>query len=183
MSGKTINTNLELRVKGWKAALRSKATPPWLRDSLRKNIRRIEARLRRRRKEGWPEFPFSHWTMKPSLKNIACHLHTQSQRRHSSGFTGEATPMEKQIIEHLCSLQQQVAVHTDVVQALLRIVDDRRPAQRVRSASRWVREKAKKYWHKIEESTLYKILTLVGAIMTLRLITKFVIWFSHFLRR
>jgi hypothetical protein len=49
MSGKTINTNLALRLKGWRAALRSKKTPPWLRDSIRRNIRGIEARLRRRK--------------------------------------------------------------------------------------------------------------------------------------
>lgn len=41
MSGKNIATNLELRIKGWRAALRSRNTPDWLRPVLRANIRRV----------------------------------------------------------------------------------------------------------------------------------------------
>jgi hypothetical protein len=46
--GKTISTNLELRLAGWKKALRSKKLPPWLKPSLRMNIKRLEQQLSRK---------------------------------------------------------------------------------------------------------------------------------------
>lgn len=47
--GKNISSNLELRVRGWKAACRSDKVPAWLKPGLRKAIRRAEQRLRRRK--------------------------------------------------------------------------------------------------------------------------------------
>lgn len=41
-----IYQNRELRLKGWRAALRSKKTPEWLRSSIRKNIQRLQASLK-----------------------------------------------------------------------------------------------------------------------------------------
>ena len=37
-----------LRLKGWRAALRSPRTPKWLRPRIRENIRRLQERLRLR---------------------------------------------------------------------------------------------------------------------------------------
>jgi hypothetical protein len=47
MAGKTIGTNLHLRLKGWEAAARSKKTPEVLRKAIRRNIRELRERLRR----------------------------------------------------------------------------------------------------------------------------------------
>lgn len=46
MPGKTIGTNLRLRLKGWEAAARSSKTPAVLRKAIRRNIRELRARLR-----------------------------------------------------------------------------------------------------------------------------------------
>jgi len=46
MAGKTIKTNLALRLKGWRAAVRSPKTPPELKPGLRRLIRQASARLR-----------------------------------------------------------------------------------------------------------------------------------------
>lgn len=48
MAGRTIKTNLALRVKGWRAAVKSRKTPAELKPGLRKLIRQAMARLRRR---------------------------------------------------------------------------------------------------------------------------------------
>jgi len=42
-----IYQNPHLRLKGWRAALRSNKTPKWLRPRIRENIRRLQARLNR----------------------------------------------------------------------------------------------------------------------------------------
>jgi len=47
MAGKNISSNLALRIKGWRAAVRSENTPPWLKDGLRKAIRKAESRMKR----------------------------------------------------------------------------------------------------------------------------------------
>jgi hypothetical protein len=47
MAGKTIGTNLRLRLRGWEAAVRSKKTPEELRKAIRRNIKELRARLRR----------------------------------------------------------------------------------------------------------------------------------------
>jgi hypothetical protein len=49
MAGKTISTNLRLRLKGWKKAAQSRKTPEVLRKAIRRNIRELRARLRRGR--------------------------------------------------------------------------------------------------------------------------------------
>jgi hypothetical protein len=142
------------------------------------------------KKEGWPQFPFSHWEVgkwnMQSLRYIATHLHDKSEsfsRVALSGFTGEPNPMERQIIDHVGSLGQQIAVLTDVVQALLQIIDDQRPSRKAARLLRWTREGAKNFWHKVEESTLYKILAVVGALITLWFIIRHATQFFHHLRK
>jgi len=46
MAGRTIKTNLALRVKGWRAAVKSPRTPSELKPGLRRLIREASARLR-----------------------------------------------------------------------------------------------------------------------------------------
>jgi hypothetical protein len=48
MAGRTIKTNLALRIKGWRAAVKSPRTPSELKPGLRRLIRETSARLRRR---------------------------------------------------------------------------------------------------------------------------------------
>lgn len=142
------------------------------------------------KKEGWPDFPFSHWQAKKwnmsSLRAIASHLEektTPRRQRSSSGYRGEATDMEKQIFQHIEDLEQQVFELEDAVQALLQIIDDNRPSQRAKRSLRWTREKTSKYWHKLEENTLYKILAAVGVVATLWLVINFVIRHLHTWRK
>jgi hypothetical protein len=47
MAGRTIKTNLALRVKGWRAAVKSPRTPSELKPGLRRLIREASRRLRR----------------------------------------------------------------------------------------------------------------------------------------
>jgi hypothetical protein len=47
MAGKTIQTNLELRIEGWKAAVRSPRTPIDLKRGLRKLIRERSRQLKK----------------------------------------------------------------------------------------------------------------------------------------
>jgi hypothetical protein len=49
MAGRTIKTNLALRVKGWRAAVRSPRTPSELKPGLRQLIREASARLRQKK--------------------------------------------------------------------------------------------------------------------------------------
>ena len=43
-----IYQNPRLRLKGWRAALRSVRTPKWLRPRIRENIRRLQSKLSKR---------------------------------------------------------------------------------------------------------------------------------------
>jgi len=45
-----IDNSLELRLKGWRRALKSPRTPKWLKPSIAANIRRVEQKLRARRR-------------------------------------------------------------------------------------------------------------------------------------
>ncbi len=46
MAKDNIKTNPRLRLAGWRKAVKSRNTPPWLKKSMRKNIRDLEKRLR-----------------------------------------------------------------------------------------------------------------------------------------
>ncbi len=137
------------------------------------------------KKEGWPEFPF-FWLKKPnmsSLQNLASHVHEKAETYRRSGFRGETSEMEKQIIEHMTALEQQVLVLTDVVQALLQIIDDQRTSQRVKRAFRWIREKAKKYGHRVWENTIFKVLGALGTLWFVWFLITLLIRFLHGLKR
>lgn len=47
MAGRTIQTNLRIRLSGWEKAARSPKTPTVLRKAIRRNIRELRARLRK----------------------------------------------------------------------------------------------------------------------------------------
>jgi len=51
MAGRTIKTNLALRLKGWRAALKSPRTPSELKPGLRRIIRETSARIRAEREK------------------------------------------------------------------------------------------------------------------------------------
>jgi hypothetical protein len=133
------------------------------------------------KKEGWPDFPF-FWIEKPnmsSLQDIASRLKEKVESARRSGFIGETTPMEKQIIDHLSALQQQVLEVHDAVQASLQIIDNQRLSQRAKRAQRWIREKTNSCWHKVENSVPYRVLAVVGALLTLWLIVSFAVRQLH----
>jgi hypothetical protein len=48
VAGKHIGTNLELRLKGWTAAVKSSKTPMTLRRAIRANIRELRKRLKKK---------------------------------------------------------------------------------------------------------------------------------------
>jgi len=48
MAGRTIKTNLQLRIKGWRAAVKSDKTPSELKPGLRRLIRKASARLKQK---------------------------------------------------------------------------------------------------------------------------------------
>lgn len=132
------------------------------------------------------EFPF-FWIEKPSmasLRTLVNHLKDKSWTlRQHCGFTGDATPMEKQLIDRLIVVQQELLTLTDVVLGSLLILDENRPLQRAKRAVNWVRETIRKVWRKIEENIVYKILSVIGALMILWLIFTFVSrWIRMFLR-
>jgi hypothetical protein len=135
------------------------------------------------KKEGWPEFPLL-WLEKrntSSLQALASHLHekTQGLRKHS-GFRGQPSEMENQIIQHLIDLDQQVLVLTDVVQALLQIIDDQRTSQRAKRALRWIWEKAKRCLHKLRENTIYQIVAAVSVLVS---VITLLLYLLHVFRR
>src|SRR5437879_6297647 len=131
-----------------------------------------------RREDRRREFPF-FWIKKPnmaSLQVLASHLKDKSLSfRNDWGFRGETTPMEKQIIERMTAMQQQMLLLTDVVQASLEILDDHRPSRIAKRSFRWIREKLEYCWQKVEQNIFYRILALVGVGATLWLIMKVLI--------
>jgi hypothetical protein len=48
---KSLDRDPRLRLRGWRAALRSPNTPEWLRPAMRENIRKLERRLRSHRRK------------------------------------------------------------------------------------------------------------------------------------
>jgi len=121
---------------------------------------------------------FSHWVTEPTPGNILCHLHDKTEtfrRTASSGFRGETNPMEKQLIEHVTGLRQQVNMLTDLVQALL-VIEDERISQKMKRAFTRVLEGVKELWRKVNESTLYRILGLAG---TLAFLCAILVWLFH----
>lgn len=137
------------------------------------------------RKEGWPDFPFAHWTSKPSLQDIACHLDDLAGRfrRFPPGVTGDLSPVERQIWDHVSNLQEQVAVLQQVVQALLQITDDRRPSQRAGRALSWVRERVNGFLSKSWVRTAYKVVGVIGAVGTLWFVYTLLVRLFHLVKK
>jgi hypothetical protein len=145
-----------------------------------------EAEPRPFKKEGWPEFPFNHWQSikkwnMSSLRDIAGHLAEKTEgRRQRSGFLGQPSQMERQLIEHLGALEQQVFVLTDVVQASLQIIDDQRMSQRAKRAVKWIWERVKKLAHRVQQSTL---LTILGFVSLLAFLLGALVYLFHIFRK
>jgi hypothetical protein len=134
------------------------------------------------KKEGWPEFPF-YWIEKPdmsSLQIIAFRLKEKVESSMRAGFIGETTPIEKQIIEHISGLHQQVAELNDALQAALQIIDDRRFSVRTRKALGWLLVRVARFVQIIRDNTF---LTILGAVSTLAFVITVLIYLIHFLRK
>ena len=124
-------------------------------------------------KEDLPEF--SLWWLEESrrnidsLKDIASHLHekTEAYKNHPSGVRGETNDVEKQIIEPINVLRQQVGVLTDVVQASLQIIveDHEKRSTRTRRMCASIREAWKRFWLAIEQNIVYRIVAIIGTIV------------------
>jgi hypothetical protein len=145
-----------------------------------------EAEPRPFKKEGWPEFPFNHWQSikkwnMSSLRDIAGHLAEKTEGRwQRSGFLGQPSEVERQLIEHLGSLEQQVFVLTDVVQASLQIIDDQRMSQRAKRAVKWIRGRLRKFAQGVQKST---ILTIVGLVSLLVFLIGALVYLFHIFRK
>lgn len=135
------------------------------------------------KKEGWPEFPYSYWTSvkkwnMSSLRLVASHLEGKTsylRQRASAGYPGGGDEREHKIIQHIVDLEQQVFELEDAVQALLQLIDDNRPSQRVRRVFRAVSEWITQCKEKMQHSTLYWILGLLGTLITLYAVAKYVL--------
>ncbi len=119
-----------------------------------------------------------------SLEVLAEHLRDKSQTiRNTSGFRGDTNAMEKQIIERLSGLEQQVFLLTDVVQASMQIVSaqhERRIAQRAKRFFRRIWDGAGEYGHRVWENTMFKV---VGALGTLTFLITVFTRLLHLLRQ
>jgi hypothetical protein len=71
------------------------------------------------------------------------------------------------MIERLSALEQQVYVLTDVVQAFLQIVaeDHERRSTRVSRTLEWIQVTWKKFWLRIEQNMVYRIVAIIGTIV------------------
>ncbi len=134
-------------------------------------------------KQRWPEFPLS-WLEQSrrnmdALEDFAVHLHekTQTYKNHPSGVRGETNDVEKQIVEHISILRQQVGVVSDVVQALLQIIaEDRwRRTHKVERLIAWIRHKGTKIERALKKSVFYRILAIASTLALLVGLIRFLI--------
>lgn len=137
------------------------------------------------KKEGWPEFPYSYWTSVKkwdlsSLHLIASHLEgkTRSLRnRASAGYPGGGSERENRIVQHIADLEQQVFELEDTVQALLQLIDDNRPSQRVRRIFRSILSAIERCKEVLQKSTIYWIVGVAGVLVTLYTFARYVFHF------
>jgi hypothetical protein len=125
------------------------------------------------KEEGKPDFPY-FWIEKPdmsSLRVLADHLKQKSWAfENTYGFRGETNDMEKQIIDQMSIMRQQVAELTDTVEATLQILDNQRISQRAKRGWKSIQQKVGIYWHRVFDSKLFKIcggVTTVASVITL----------------
>jgi hypothetical protein len=136
---------------------------------------------------------FSLWWLEESRRNmdsltdILSHLHekTETYKNHPSGVRGETNEVEKQLVEHISVLRQQVGVLTDVVQASLRIIaeDHWRQTHRVQRFFRWIRDVATRVETKLSANVFYRILAIAGTLGTAITVVYFLIHFAYGLKR
>ncbi len=121
-----------------------------------------------------------------SLKDIASHLHekTATYKSHPSGVRGEINEVEKQIVEHISVLRQQVGVLTDVVQSSLQIIaeDHWRKTHRAERLFAWIRNVARKVETKLSQNVFYRILAIVSTLATLWLLVALGKLLFHFVQ-
>ena len=136
-----------------------------------------------------PEFPLG-WLDKEKrtiegLREIASHLHgkTAAGRSSRAGFKGVATEMEKQLINNVIELEQQVYVLTDVLQCAIQIIvteHEGRISQRIKRAGIRAWSKAARFGNRLWESTIFKVL---GTASTIAFVLGVIAWVIHALRR
>jgi hypothetical protein len=122
-----------------------------------------------------PAFPL--WWLHESKRNfdglpdILAHLETKMAtfQQIRAGFVGEATPMEKQIIERLSQMEQAVYHIGDSVQCEIQIVKadhDARISQRIKRAFLKTSNATKRSWKWLLANPFYNFLALVGTMLT-----------------
>lgn len=117
------------------------------------------------RKPGWPDWPF-WWMNKRSmdaLREIASRLKDKTTTNRPSGITGEMTPVERQIYDHVSDLQQHFGELHDAFQASLQIIDDNRPSVRLKRVVGRITEIWQAAILRLRNSTALLILGAVGA--------------------
>jgi hypothetical protein len=123
-----------------------------------------------------PAFPL--WWLHESKRNfdglpdILAHLETKMATFHQvrAGFVGEATPMEKQIIERLGQMGQAVYHQGDSLQCFMQIVIAERNArisQRIKRTFLKAWSTTRRGWKWLLANPFYNFLALVGTILTL----------------
>jgi hypothetical protein len=121
--------------------------------------------------------PFPLWWLHESKRNfdglpdILAHLENKMTtfQQIRAGFIGEATPMEKQIIERLGQMEQAVYHLGDSVQCAIQIVKadhDARISQRIKRACLKTLNTIKRGWKWLLANPFYNFLALVSTILT-----------------
>jgi hypothetical protein len=119
------------------------------------------------------------------LREIASHLYgkTAAARNSRTGFVGETSEMDKQVISHVIDLEQQVYALTDVLQSVIQIVVEEREqriSQRIKRAvaSGW--KKARHYGNRLWGNPVFKV---CGGLSTIAFICTVVAWAIHSLMK
>ena len=136
-----------------------------------------------------PEFPLS-WMEKEKrniegLREIASHLHgkTAASRASRDGFKGVTTEMEKQLINHVIELEQQVYVQNDGLQCLIQIIvteHERKLSQRIKRAGKQAWVTGLRIANRLWENTLFKFLSTAS---TVAFAIGVVVWIIHKMNR
>jgi hypothetical protein len=132
-------------------------------------------------KEGWPEFPL-WWLVKEKknmegLRDIANHLYGKTHHTSHQGFMGEASEMDKQIINSISDLRERVAHTTDVLQSTLEIIaeDYWRRTHKMERLLAWIRNVARQVETKLAENVFYRILAIASTLGLLLGLVKFLV--------
>jgi hypothetical protein len=136
-----------------------------------------------------PEFPL-WWLARTKrniegLREIASHLHgkTAAGRCSRSGFVGEASDMDKQLIRNICDLEQQVYVLTDVLQSVIQIAveeHERGVPERMKRAFQRSWKKVKNWANRIWNNPIFKV---CGGLSTLVFVGTAILWVVHSLHK